>query len=204
MDNLFFDLDGTLIDSKKRLYNLFCELCPENQITYTEYWKIKRDGITQKEILKNFLHYEDKEIKRFQNKYLKLIEEEDRLKQDEKIDNIDRILDRFLKKYNLYVVTNRQSSGLTKKELESFNLDKYFRKILVTKQKINKSDLIQNKLRVSKNDIFIGDTVEDILTAQILGIKSIAVTWGNLNRSVLEKHKPNTIIDNSSELENLL
>ena len=44
--NIFFDLDGTLIDSKLRLYSLFQKLVPESILTYDEYWKYKMNKIS--------------------------------------------------------------------------------------------------------------------------------------------------------------
>ena len=35
--NIFFDLDGTLLDSKERLYYLFQHLVPECKFSFEEY-----------------------------------------------------------------------------------------------------------------------------------------------------------------------
>ena len=49
--NIFFDLDGTLLDVRARLYNLFIELAPETLCSLDEYWEIKRNGISQASFL---------------------------------------------------------------------------------------------------------------------------------------------------------
>ena len=49
--NLFFDLDGTLLNSRKRLYTLFQDLIPESKLSIDEYWDLKRDKIDHKTIL---------------------------------------------------------------------------------------------------------------------------------------------------------
>ena len=44
---IFFDLDGTLIDSKLRMYNLFQELVPQSNLTFVEYWEYKKNKFSQ-------------------------------------------------------------------------------------------------------------------------------------------------------------
>ena len=74
----------------------------------------------------------------------------------------------------------------------------------VSKSKIEKFKLIQNKYSVDKEDIvFITDTLGDVKEADIAGITTIAVTWGFHNRSYFEKENhPNliSIIDTIEEL----
>ena len=48
---IFLDVDGTLIDSSDRMYNLFCELIPECQLTKCEYWNYKRNKISHQILL---------------------------------------------------------------------------------------------------------------------------------------------------------
>ena len=57
MANLFFDFDGTIVDSKVRLYKLFCELCIDNKFSFNDYWELKRESLTQAEILKKYFNY---------------------------------------------------------------------------------------------------------------------------------------------------
>ena len=39
---IFFDLDGTLINSKMRLYSLFQELVSASNLSFDEYWNLKK------------------------------------------------------------------------------------------------------------------------------------------------------------------
>ena len=66
---IFLDLDGTLIDSKLRLYGLFQELVPESILTYEEYWNYKKDKINHKKILKKYFKFNDCDIKLFQTTF---------------------------------------------------------------------------------------------------------------------------------------
>ncbi len=202
MSNIFFDLDGTLINSEHRLYNLFVELCPNCNMTYEEYWKIKRQRYTQKNFLKKYFNFTDIECENFHKTYLLKVEEEKRLEEDFLKEGVIEVLQKLYKKYDLYVVTNRQSKELTLKELEKFNIKQYFKDILVTEQKITKVDLIKKNVQISHIDVMIGDTGEDIKCAKALGIKSIAISWGVLNKEILKEYSPNGIIDEVMELEN--
>jgi len=59
MSNLrqvFFDLDGTLPDSRERLYRLFCELVPESRLSFDKYWALKRRKQDHKTILASLYH----------------------------------------------------------------------------------------------------------------------------------------------------
>ncbi len=201
MVNIFFDLDGTLINSQQRLYNLFVELCPECKMTYEEYWEIKRQRINQKDFLKKYFNYSDEKCKEFHKLWLEKVEESERLDEDFLVDGVEDILNKLSQKYRLYLVTNRQSKSLLIYELERLKIKNYFCDILVTEQKRAKSKLIQGVVNCSPDDILIGDTGEDIKTAKELGIKSIAVSWGILDEKVLMEYLPDRIIGNANEIE---
>ncbi|OPZ76919.1 MAG: Pyrophosphatase PpaX [Alphaproteobacteria bacterium ADurb.Bin438] len=190
--NIFFDFDGTLVNSQLRLYNLFKELT-NCSMTYDEYWKIKRQRINQKDFLKRYFNYSDEMIADFKKNWLLKIEEPHRFKDDFLVDGMREVLEKLSKDNNLYLVTHRQSQELTLKEAEDLGISKYFKKIMASEQKITKVQMIENNVKVSKEDILIGDTGEDIKDAKKLGIKSIAVAWGILNYEVLKEYNPDFI-----------
>lgn len=203
MPKFFFDLDGTIINSQERLYKLFCELCPENRFSYTEYWEIKRTHCTQKDLLKRYFGYNETQIVNFNIKFKEMVEEEYRLAQDVPIYGVSDVLFYLHQKYRLFIVTNRQNRHLTIQQISRLGWFSLFEKILVTEQKISKEDLILNNITTSSNDWMVSDTGEDIKTAKKLGIKSIAVTWGILNKNVLEGYSPDLLIDDVNELRGL-
>lgn len=200
--NIFFDYDGTLINSKKRMYNLFRELCPENAFTYQEYWKIKRAQINQNDFLKKYFNYSDEQIKIFKKKWMEKIEEEQRMLEDKPFEDINILLGKLAIENTLYIVTNRQSKDLAIEQIKSFSLFDFFDKILVTEQKKTKTTLVRENVNVTSSDVFIGDTGEDILTAKELGLQSIAVTYGFLNKQALSEYNPNLIIDKVKDFDN--
>lgn len=203
MRNIFFDLDGTLINSLKRMYILFSELVPNNNFSYEKYWDIKKNGADQREVLTRYFNYQDEEIKKVHKKWLLMIENEKLLEIDQPYNDANFILKNLCKNNNLYIVTARQSTEKVRKQIKKFDWDKYIIKILVTHQKDSKFNLITNNVKnIRSTDIMIGDTGEDVETGQKLGVKSYAVTTGNLNRKTLERYNPNAIYNNLMDFYN--
>lgn len=201
MAKIFFDLDGTIINSQGRLYQLFCELCPENKFTYQEYWDIKRTHVVQKVFLKKYFNYSDDQIISFNKAYLKRVEDTDMMEKDCPVDGIEVVLRQLRQRNTLYIVTNRQDYEKAVQEIDRFGWRDIFEHIWVTEQKDTKIELITRHTNVSPQDVFISDTGEDIKTAQQLGIRSVAVTWGVLNKDVLSRYQPDMIFDAVSDLE---
>ena len=55
-----------------------------------------------------------------------------------------------------------------------------------------------------KDSVYIGDSEIDLLTAENVGIDSIAVTWGFRNRKFLEEHGATLIAETAEEIKNLI
>ncbi len=194
LKNIFFDLDGTLIDPRIRLHSLFQELAPESEFSFDEYWKIKRQRINQKKILTKWFNYPEEKIHKFKRAWMEKVEEPHRLKQDILFGYTENVLASLSKKYDLYLVTARQFEDRVHSQLEDYNIKSFFKKILVTKQKGPKSELIKNNVSYYPGDIFIGDTGEDVMTAKELGIKTIAVYSGCLSKEILKEYNPDLIV----------
>lgn len=203
MANIFFDLDGTIVNSQGRLYQIFCELCPENKFSYDEYWEIKRTRVTQKEFLQKYFAYSDDKIADFHKKYLAKVEENKYINTDFKVKGIEAVLRKLCQRNCLYVVTNRQNTDKTIAQIDALGWNGLFKKVLVTNQKTTKAELIESEVGVSAEDIFISDSGEDIKTAKKLGIKSVAVTWGILNRDILAAYQPDMIFDEVDDFDRL-
>lgn len=201
---LFFDLDGTIIDSKTRMFILFQNLVNQSRLSYDEYWSLKRNGSVHKQILKYYFNYSIFQIEEFEAKWMTLIETEELLDLDICFDFTYDVLEKLSSKAQLYIVTNRQSRDRTIIQLKKLGIIHFFSDIFVTEQKNDKSTIILNRIIVDKNDYMIGDTGHDILAGKKLGINTIAVTSGFMNKLNLEKYKPDIILQNISELLNII
>lgn len=198
--NIFFDLDGTLIDSRERLYILFQKLVKTSHFNFDEYWALKRNRINHKKILKEYFNYLDEDIDDFENKWMEEIESIELLALDKPFNEIEVKLKELKEKYNLYVITSRQFKDKAISQLENFNMIKYFKKILVTEQKYKKAQLILNSCNVTQNDYMIGDTGKDIQVGKSLGMKTIAVLSGFMNKEKLLEYNPDRIVDNVTNI----
>ena len=205
--NIFFDLDGTLIDASERLYKLFIDLIPNCGLTKGEYWNLKRQNIKHKTIIENF--FSNYNFDDFERKWLNNIENIQYLRYDKIFDDTINILQYLTlsKKYNLYLLTARQSKENLYKELQKFQLLNYFenfKNVFITEQKYTKTEIInQQFFNLSNDDFIVGDTINDILCGKELNIKTIALTNGFINKNILEKYQPNYLCNTLTELKNI-
>ncbi|MCZ8021384.1 MAG: HAD family hydrolase [Cyclobacteriaceae bacterium] len=199
MPNLFIDLDGTIIDARKRVYEVFRFLVPTSNLSFDAYWEIKRAGISNESILINHFNFSDLQIANFISQWMKEIEKENWLELDKPFDNIKSKLQNLKKNYKLILVTARQSTTNTLKQLKQLQLDTYFDDILITNQTLTKQVIIKQKFDVTSEDLIVGDTGKDIETGKALGIKTVAVLCGFLSASTLEKYNPDYIIQSLTD-----
>jgi len=193
MNNIFFDLDGTLLDSKQRLYHLFVDLTNEF-ITIETYWDLKRKMYSNQWILSNLFSWNNFQISEFSENWMKLIEADQYLNYDNVFPFTNKVIENLYEKYNLFVVTNRQNEIKAKEQLVQYQIFHFFNNVLVSQHEKEKTDLINSlKIKVTNNDFIVGDTGIDIQTGKKLGVKTIAVLTGFRNRAILETYKPDFI-----------
>lgn len=202
--NLFLDFDGTIIDSRQRQYQLFCDLVPESQFSFDQYWVIKRKKISQSNMLKKYFGYDSTEIASIHEIWMREIEDPVRLALDRPFDGIDAFLNEASKCFTLYLVTARQTPDFVIKQIDKFGWSRLFSQILVTEQSCSKSELIDEKVDYSASDIIIGDTGEDIITGKSLGLGTIAVTYGTLGCDVLKGYSPDYLVESAYKLNEAL
>lgn len=202
--NLFFDLDGTLIDSRKRLYFLFKELVPDCVLSLEDYWYLKRRKINHEFIVRK-IYLSDYKI--FEEKWFSNIEKNEYLDLDKPYDGVSEFL-KYLKNlgHDIYLVTARQSLDSVVYQLNKFNWSSIFNDILVTKQKISKSDLITTLVdeKSKFENWFIGDTGVDIIEGKKAGCTCVAVCNGFLDKDILFSYQPDFLIDTILDLKKLL
>lgn len=200
--NIFFDLDGTLINAHKRLYQLFCDLLPRTQLSFTEYWDYKKNKISHESLLTQYLAFKPAQVQSFQEIWIKKIEETKYLDIDEPIAGAGELLEKLHDQHNLYVISHRQSPVSALYQINKWGWGKYFKKVLITNQKIKKADLIRNEVEdLDEKDILVGDTGEDIMTAKQLQVISVAVLTGFLNIGSLSKYEPDYIFNSAVDID---
>ena len=193
---IFFDLDGTLIDSKERLYRLFQHLVPASSLTFDEYWRLKKNKIDHRKILETKYSFAEQEVVSFNRNWMEKIESPEWLALDKPLKGVSDFLEAQKKENELYLVTARQFELSVLKQLANFGWTNIFTKIFVTQRKAEKIDLIKNSVITNSNDWFVGDTGKDIETGKGLGIQTAAVLSGFLSLEKLMEYGPDLIIDN--------
>lgn len=208
---IFFDLDGTLIDTSERHYRVYKNILDfygiPNTLSKEEFWNQKRNSIKTVELLPRTSS--DKLIQKFMDEWLKRIEDKRYLKYDNLLPGSLDVLSILKDKADLTLVTLRNNRENLFWELSSFGLTKYFKEILVdspVKLK-NKTTLVRGYIeRYSKGDNFIivGDTEADISAGKELGMLTVAVNYGIRSKEFLTKLKPDFCLDNLFEILKLL
>lgn len=191
---IFLDFDGTLIDSRQRQYHLFTELVSDNTVSFDAYWKCKRDNVNQRTLLQSQFDYSDSQISAFKKAWMEKIEEPARLLTDVPFEGVQEFLAQTRQKFNLFLVTGRQHHHALIEQLRNLGLLSYFSDIFNTGQQCSKVELIRSRAKWDTGDVFIGDTGEDILTGQELGMHTVAVTSGALSEETLAKYKPTLML----------
>lgn len=193
--NVIFDLDGTLIDSKPRLYALFQELAPCSSLSFDEYWLLKRNQVSNAQILSDQLGLPERAIRRFFEDWMKLIEDPRYLKLDRAFPGVLGALTELREQANLHLCTNRQDRRRTEQQLESLGMTGFFRKIMVTEQRNTKDQLIRSEVQAfGEPDWLVGDTGEDIRIGRLCKLQTCAVSNGFSSPATLARWHPDLIL----------
>ena len=193
--NIYLDLDGTLIDSKQRLYKLFQHLVVDSDLTFFAYWELKRNKVNHKTILTSKYNYTQDQYDDFHQKWMTEIELTKWLDLDTPFEGVVNFLAELARNHRLHIVTSRQNKKNTLLQIKHFSWKNYITSILITEQKYTKLDLIRNSILVDAEDWFIGDTGKDIETGKKLGVKTAAVLTGFLNKECLSQYHPDILIE---------
>jgi len=199
-DRLFLDLDGTLVDSRERQYRLFMELAPGCGLSFDAYWTHKRANVNQGELLRRHADFTAEQARAFKAAWLTRIEEPARLELDTVLPGVPAFLERARQSHALYVVTGRQDHDRLLAQLRRLGLFEFFTDILNTGQRCSKAELIRARASWQASDLMVGDTGEDIDAGRALGMRTAAVLSGALSRAVLERHAPDWMLADVTEL----
>ncbi len=206
--NIYFDLDGTLIDVSERFYRLYYDLLDTfncaNKLSKERYWQLKRERFTEEEIV--YRTCINVNIKEYNKLRQKLIESSKYLKYDIPFSYTSDTLKRLSGRHRLVIVSLRDSLKKTNKEINKFNLNNFFDKILVHNEDIDnkwkiKVELIKSDCEFrQKESIIVGDTEAEFLAAKGLDIPCYLVSSGIRTKEYLTSLNSYFVIENISEL----
>jgi phosphoglycolate phosphatase len=190
---MVIDLDGTLIDSRVRLFTLFMRLAPQVELSFDDYWQLKRRGVANLKILEDFCQFSSNELSNFNESWRREIESASSLQHDTLLPGVDFALTELSKEYVLILATNRQFEHGVHLQLERFGIAQYFEYVGVTQQRRTKLELLAAQYRFDSKDWMISDAGEDVLYERQLGMKSCAVLSGFLDEKTLRKYQPDRV-----------
>jgi phosphoglycolate phosphatase len=203
---IFFDLDGTIVDSRDayveaaRTAFQAMGLGPLEAKTALEIPRKLEQKQPINDIVKGNIH-------KFLNIYLKTYYAISKEK-TKPIPNISTALENLSKKAKLALITMRSvPKKIITKELEHFGIAKYFTHIITAldthKPKPSPEALTKTikALDIQICDcIIVGDSVNDIKAGKAAGAKTVAVLTGLFTHKELAKEQPDLILKNATKL----
>jgi phosphoglycolate phosphatase len=199
--NIIFDLDGTLIDSRTRLYSLFCHLVPDVSLSFENYWQFKRSGIGHEHLLGLLNKNEAGYFESFHKSWMELIESDEYLQLDKPFDGVEILLKSLTQnKCKLFLLTARQFPEKVYMQLQRFGWADYFCEVMVTGQKVTKKDMLKRLNIQFSSTVMVGDTGSDIANSNEMGAYSIGVLSGFHSEETLVKYNPNAVVGSVTDI----
>ncbi len=210
VDCIFFDLDGTIVDSREAYYeaariafHAVGQEMPEKEAILEIPRKLERKQPI-KDLIKGDLH---EFLDVYLNAYYSITMEKTKL-----VPNVSTTLETLSTKAKLALVTMRAfPKENIIKELEGFNIAKYFAYVVTAldtdKPKPSPEALIKcvKALDVQMCDCaIVGDSISDVRAGKAAGSKTVAVLSGLFSRQELIEEKPDLIIKDVTALPDFI
>lgn len=207
---IFFDLDGTIVDSREAYYEAakiaFQKMGlkpPEKEVALEIPRRLER-----KQSISNIIKSDlQKFLRVYLDAYYSITIEKTKL-----LPNVSTALEILSEKAKLALITMRAfpKEGIIR-ELESFNIAKYFTYVVTAldthKPKPSSEALVKcaKALDIQICDCIIaGDSISDIKAGKAAGAKTVAVLSGLFSRKELVKENPDLIIKDATLLPDFI
>ncbi len=194
---IVFDFDGVILDTDEYLYKAFSNA--------RSYFKLKK--ITKSQFKREF-EKNPKYILKCEKLLLKIpfsirvISEIQRNARNIKLTpGFEELIKDCFSDFVLFVCSHN-IGFIIGKVLKSYGLETYFKTIFSTGFLYKKREVLKRiSQHYSRMDVlFITDTPSDVKEAKIIGIKTVAVSFGIALTKDLKKAKPDKIVKNIKEL----
>lgn len=196
-----FDLDGTLLDSRKRHKIVMDDVLRESGILLdtTNLISYKADGHNNLEWLKKN-GIAARVAENINKRWITLIEDECYLREDNLYEGVEKLLSELSKTNTLYLITARNNKKSAEQQITQLGIRKYFDDVYVVASSKQTSDDKAAILKHNSIDIFIGDTESDFKSAQLANCSFIATTFGFRAAKYWANYKVRTI-DKINDIE---
>lgn len=203
---VIFDFDGTIADSVPIIRVIYTELAVKNKwkvMTDQDYDILRRGSLRDARRWSGIRFWQLPMVIRSARKLMKVEAEKVTL-----FPGVFQLLKELRsQEIDLYVLS-RNSSDTIEKVLERYSLQNDLRILARRRSFGSKGAVIKwllNQKTYDRNKVWmVGDEVRDILAANSAGTKSVAVSWGIQDISILKKHQPTHSVVNVEELRQIL
>ena len=199
---IFFDLDGTLVDSSIGIHNGFTYTFDQLGVPSPDAKTIR--GFMGPPLETSFASclpaYQVETAIQLYRSYYK----EKGVYEAQLFPQIKELLTELAKQYPLYITTTKNTP--TAVDMTSyFGIDRFFDGIYGSSpQALHKADVIRQALTTHNLDpetvVIIGDTKFDMIGAQETGIKKLAVTWGFGDDKELMNFQPDWVAHQPTDI----
>jgi phosphoglycolate phosphatase-like HAD superfamily hydrolase len=198
MATIYFDLDGTLIDVRRRHYAAYANTLGELELTpllEAEYWCARRHGASSAQLLGQA---DDGTRAGFLEGWLARVERPDYLRIDTLMPGAAYALDELDGRYDLVLVTLRRDARALAQQIERLGLGDRFAAVLCradARGADSKIGLLRSYgAAIERDDVIVGDSEADIEAARTLGLRSVCVTNGVRDDAYLRRLQPDILV----------
>lgn len=188
MATIAFDFDGTLLDSRNRhivvmrdvLSQFGKDLNVDDLVEFKSYGKNNVDYLISKGIDKDT-------AKNIQKQWIENIEKQEYLDIDVLYQDAIDLLEKYHADNDLILVTARSNIDGLNKQVDKFNLRKYFKEIFIVNPGKNAAFDKSEILKSNKVILMIGDTNSDFMATKIAGTEFMFHENGFHNKQTATK-----------------
>jgi len=204
---LFFDFDGTILDSKEVALKTFSKTLKEYNYNINHKKISRLLGDKMKDILEG-LKVKKEDIKKVYKEFYKNLEKIRKQEKAKPCSNLNPLYE-LSKKYPMIIVSNSKTSNI-KKGLRELKIEKLFKNVYGADKFPTKDIIIKKLVKKQKikfrEAVFVGDRYSDIRYAKKAGVISVAISnkcsWSS--KEELKAENPDYIIWDFEELKRLI
>lgn len=193
-----FDFDGTIIDISQRDYSIYLRLVRELNglpLPFENYWLLRKRKTDIHLILADS-GIDSSDFKYFLDRRSDLMERLEYLGLDSLLNGVVNKIQGNYSNFVPYLVTTRHKPENLYSQLQLLGIDNLFSDIIIAGK-----DKTQSFAKVPRLQLIVGDTENDILAANRLGIKSVGVLSGIRDSETLSDYKPTVLSNSISDID---
>lgn len=211
--NVYFDLDGTLVDSAPSIIACLKKALTKYGYDIPDYATLRKCvGPPFTYSFPNYLHIKPEDFHGMVADYRHYYDDENGCLEADVFEGVEELLGALVKRgYCLFVCTSKPEPT-ARKVLSALGIDKYFTEIcgatldakIDTKEQVINLCFERAPWHVKEETLLIGDTTFDVDGAKATGIDCIGVSWGFGSNEEMLEHGAVDVFDYPDEVLNYI